>query len=271
MTKKLGVLIIHGMGSQTEGFEKGLKTELLDRVEGDPDDIAWEAVYWQDITEPLQLAYLERANRDADLDWHNTRTFVATALGDASAYQFTGTGGTYDRIHDRIRAKMRDLHVTELQSAEVPLVVLAHSLGGHMMSNYIWDMQPNLDGEVKAEWSKDLSPFERAETLAGFVTFGCNIPLFSFAYDEPTPISFPGSALSNEDRARAAWLNFYDRDDVLGWPLKPLSAGYADVVTDDIEISVGNWVTGATPLAHVGYWTDNSFTEPVAAFLSEFL
>jgi hypothetical protein len=271
MTKKLGVLIIHGMGSQTEGFENAIVTALRDRVDGDPNAIAWDAVYWQDITEQRERAYLKAAENEANLDWHRTRTFMATAFGDASAYQFTGTGGTYDRIHARIRSKMHDLYVGKLQSSDVPLVVLAHSLGGHIMSNYIWDMQPNPDGEVRAEWSKDLSPFERAETLAGFVTFGCNIPLFSFAYDQPTPIAFPGSALSDEDRRRAAWLNFFDKDDVLGWPLRPLGHEYASVVTDDIEISVGNWVTGATPLAHVGYWTDNSFTKPVAAFLSEFL
>ena len=271
MEKKLGVLIIHGMGSQKEGFESDLVDELIDRVDGDANDIAWQGVYWQDITEPRELEYLERAGDVVDLDWDTARTFMATAFGDAAAYQFTGTGGTYEHIHDRIRARIKKLYVEKLGSTDVPLIVLAHSLGGHMMSNYIWDMQPNLKGEVRAKWSESLSPFERAETLAGFITFGCNIPLFSFAYDQPTPISFPGSALSAEDADRAAWLNYYDKDDILGWPLQPLSPEFAATVTDDIQINVGSVLTAGTPLSHVGYWTDNDFTKPVAKFISEFL
>ena len=271
MAKKLGVLIIHGMGSQKEGFEQDLVNELIDRVGGDAKDIAWKGVYWQDITEPREREYLKNAEDQVGLDWDTARTFMATAFGDAAAYQFTGTGGTYGRIHSRIRERMHDLYVDELGSADVPLVVMAHSLGGHMMSNYIWDMQPNLEGQVRAQWSKQLSPFERAETLAGFITFGCNIALFSFAYDKPTPIAFPGSALSVEDRTKAAWMNYFDKDDILGWPLRPLSPKYAATVTEDIEINVGSVLSSWNPLSHVGYWTDNDFTVPVAAFLSKFL
>jgi hypothetical protein len=150
MAKKLGVLIIHGMGSQVEGFECDLVKELIARVDGDANDVAWQGVYWQDITEPREREYLEKAGEMVDLDWDKARGFMAAAFGDAAAYQFTGTGGTYGRIHDRIRARMHDLYVNKLESTDVPLLVLAHSLGGHMMSNYIWDMQPNLKGEVRA-------------------------------------------------------------------------------------------------------------------------
>lgn len=155
-------------------------------------------------------------------------------------------------------------------SVPVPLVVLAHSLGGHIMSNYIWDMQQHRDVEG-AVWNNKLSSFELMETLAGFVTFGSNIPLFTFAYEDPQPIAFPGSALSGEDKKRAAWLNYYDRDDVLGWPLRPISPAYRDAVDADIEIDAGSWGAGFTPLSHTSYWTDNSFTKPVAKFLSSFL
>jgi hypothetical protein len=271
MAKKLGVLIIHGMGSQVEGFECDLVKELIARVDGDANDVAWQGVYWQDITEPREREYLEKAGEMVDLDWDKARGFMAAAFGDAAAYQFTGTGGTYGRIHDRIRARMHDLYVNKLESTDVPLLVLAHSSGGHMMSNYIWDMQPNLKGEVRAKWSEGLSPFERAETLAGFITFGCNIALFSFAYDHPRPISFPGSALSTEDAERAAWLNYYDKDDILGWPLQPLSPEFAATVTADIAINLGSVLTAGTPLSHVGYSTDNDFTKPVAKFISKFL
>jgi hypothetical protein len=139
------------------------------------------------------------------------------------------------------------------------------------MSNYIWDMQNQRGADVDAVWRPDLSDFEMMKTLAGLMTFGSNLPLFAFAYENPEPISFPGPGLSPELAAKAKWLNFYDKDDVLGYPLRPLSDGYAAVVDDDIEIDAGSWGSGLTPISHVAYWTDHSFTKPVAGFLRSLL
>jgi hypothetical protein len=271
MAIKLAVLIVHGMGSQVEGYETGLVRELSRFLDGDPESIGWKAVFWQDITEQRQLQYLEAARAQGELDWFAVRRFVATALGDAAAYQFAGEGSTYQRIHTRIKAAMKALHEEKLGGTEVPLVVLAHSLGSHIISNYIWDMQNRRGPDVHGVWEETLSSFEQMKTQVGFITFGSTIPLFTFSYDDPEPITFPGEDLSTEVRGRAAWLNYYDRDDVLGWPLRPLSPKYAAAVDEDIEIDAGSWGAGLTPLSHVAYWTDNSFTRPVARFLDTFI
>jgi hypothetical protein len=71
--------------------------------------------------------------------------------------------------------------------------------------------------------------------------------------------------------AEARWWNYYDKDDVLGYPLKPISPSYDAVVDEDIEINVGGFATSFTPKSHTEYWTDNDFTEPVAKFLTAFL
>src|SRR5262249_57672293 len=115
------------------------------------------------------------------------------------------------------------------------------------------------------------SAFERCRTLCGMVTFGCNIPLFTFAYDQVLPIRFPGPDVSPALLPRARWLNYYDRDDVLAWPLRPPSPEYERVVAHAIEISVGGLLTGWTPMSHNRYWTDGHFTRPVAAFLESLL
>jgi hypothetical protein len=47
---------------------------------------------------------------------------------------------------------------------------------------------------------------------------------------------------------KARWLNYYDKDDVLGYPLKPISPSYNAIVNED-----------------------NDFTRPVAQFLADFL
>jgi hypothetical protein len=84
------------------------------------------------------------------------------------------------------------------------------------------------------------------------------------------PIALPGDRVfecfpnrSRDEVLKASkWLNFYDPDDILGYPLKGINARYAKVVTDDIAIDTGT-ILGA----HTDYWTDNDFTSPVSAYM----
>ncbi|NIR38117.1 MAG: hypothetical protein GWN07_12325, partial [Actinobacteria bacterium] len=73
-------------------------------------------------------------------------------------------------------------------------------------------------------------------------------PLFTFAYEDVQPIDFPGEALAPAVADVARWVNYYDRDDVLGYPLRPVSSSYAAVVDADVEVNVGGFPASATPL-----------------------
>ncbi len=277
--KELAVIVTHGMGSQKEGFANALISEVshrLDRARKDSRRVAWKQVLWSDLTEDRQQDYLRRAIDAGGIEWRRSREFVVSALGDASAYQRVGEGGTYFAIHRRIALAIHELYEVSLGGKPKPLVIVAHSLGGHIFSNYIWDMQHprnRLANEIAVDKSKavELPPFERMKWLAGIVTFGCNIPLFTFALDDVTPIEFPPPALREDLKAKARWLNFFDPDDILGYPLRPISEGYRQVVDRDVIIEVGNAVLGATPASHTAYWTDNDFTRPLASFLATFL
>lgn len=268
MSAEVGVVIIHGMGMQSPEFADKTIRELARRIEKkgkDSSKVAWQRIFWADILDSRQLEYLRNAERMGDLDFKSLRKFIVTALGDAGAYQKveSSSNTTYEQIHDRIADAVNNLYETRLDSKPKPLIVMAHSLGGHIMSNYIWDMQHLKDSS--------LSSFERMEKLAGMITFGCNIPLFTFAHSKVEPIKFPGSKLSAELKKKAKWLNFYDPDDVLGYPLKAINADYRKVVSKDIPINVGGIATSWNPMAHNGYWTDNDFTKPVAQYISKFV
>ena len=268
MATKLGVVVIHGMGSQNPDFAEDMIEELNDRVKDlgkNPDTISWKPIYWANILAARQTEYLRNAKRLGDLDYIGLRKFMLSAFGDASAYQRvnSGSNSTYKKIHRRVARDIKSLYVTGLQSEPKPLIVLAHSLGGHIMSNYIWDMQQSGD--------PGLSAFERMEKLSGIVTFGCNIPFFTFAYDAVKPIEFPPVTLTAALKRKAKWLNFYDPDDVLGYPLKAINTDYRKVVTKDIPINVGGVFSSWNPMAHGSYWTDNSFTKPVAKYIASFL
>ena len=220
MSAELAVLVIHGMGSQVPSFAEDMMEELNDRVDDlgkDSKTIAWKSIYWANILEGRQREYLRDAKRAGDLDYIGLRQFMLSAFGDASAYQKVESkeNTTYKKIHKRVERDIKSLYVKELKSKPKPLVILAHSLGGHIMSNYIWDMQHSNDA--------GMSPFERMEKLSGIITFGCNIPFFTFAYEKVEPIQFPPKKLPPGLKKKAKWLNFYDPDDVLAYPLKAIN------------------------------------------------
>jgi len=246
----LGVLVIHGMGTQKRNYASKMIAELTSRLsQNEQTRVAWESVYWANVLSNRQAQYLNDAKR-GKLDFVWARRFVVNALSDAVAYRYVPSssnpsGTTYDKIHGRVRTALKRLNKS--LNEEAGLVVLAHSLGGHIISNYIWDAQ-------KKNSQSDSAPFEDAGTLRRFITFGCNIPLFTFALDPVVPITLPSGA---------KWLNYYDRDDILGYPLQPINDKYKRVCKD-IEINVGGFFTSWNFASHNKYWTDNDFTKPVA-------
>ncbi len=270
---KVALIAIHGMGSQTDGFSNGLKEKLdrrLGRIGKDSSRVFWQEILWADLLEKRQRDYLEAAEAAGPLNgFFGLRRFIVSSLGDASAYQVTAgrPSSTYGNIHDRIRDRIKQLYEGSLESEPVPMVVFAHSLGGHIMSNYIWDTQ----GGKQTGAATNADDFQRMEWLAALVTFGSNIPLFTVAFKPVEPIRFPGNALPNDVALQKTWQNFYDRHDVLGYPLKPLSQGYSDVVEADIEINAGPIGLSATPMSHTKYWTDGDFVKAAAAVVARFL
>lgn len=279
MSKDVAVVVIHGIGSQNPDFADEMIDELSGWIEDakrDPERVAWQPIHWADILEPRQRRYLRDANRNNDLDYLGVRRLVISALGDASAYhRVPGSADTtYRRIHDRIRVRVKELYEGDLAKSAVPLVVMAHSLGGHIMSNYIWDLQHGRIFDLVHDPETDLaglSGLEKMQSLAGMITFGCNIPLFTFANTKVEPIAFPAKQLGDAVKKKAKWLNFFDPDDVLGYPLKPIGPAYRKVVTRDAAINVGGLFSSWNPASHNEYWTDNDFTKPAAKFLAKFL
>jgi pimeloyl-ACP methyl ester carboxylesterase len=266
MASELGVLIVHGMGAQPADFADGFIAEMqgrLLRLGIEPDAIAWRAGWWADIVNQREDDLWNTLSRDHTLRYDRARRFVISHFGDALAYQRVPSQGmdVYRAIHGRIREHLGALR--DQLGGDKPIVVLAHSLGSAIVSNYVWDEQKSPTAGTTAT--------QRMETLAGLVTFGSNIPLFTLCLDEVVAIRFPVPALDPSLRAAARWLNFFDADDVLGYPLRPLSATYHDAVSADLQINVGSPLRSWNPLSHEEYWTDNDFTGPVASLIRELL
>lgn len=273
MEAKLGALIIHGMGAQKRNFAKPLIEELKERISAHA-KIRWQPIYWADLLSKRESKLLNKLFPEGRRPrWFGLREFVMNYVGDATAYRYIPmsssktkkTNETYDRIHERIHNAVVKLE-NKLGSADRPVIVMAHSLGSVIMSDYIWDRQKNRAGDPYGE-----TKFARMETLAGFITFGSPIPIFTLAYTPVRSIKFPPKTLPQNLRKKAKWLNFYDPDDVFGWPLKHLSKSYEASVSEDVPINVGGILNSWNPLCHFKYWTDSDFTEPVAEYISKIL
>jgi len=277
--KKLAVAVIHGIGSQGDKQPEStddllFSAELKQRVARElnlaefDDEIAWREIFWSDVLQDRQQKYLSKIKRRTRSD--KLRSFVLCNLSDASAYRKTNSDSndnTYQNIHKRVTKTIADLE-RDVEAGS-PLVILAHSLGGHIMSNYIYDIN---NGNESAA-----TPFRNLKTMAGFITFGCNIPLFTFAYDPKKifPIKFPGEDLPQNMKISPWWLNFYDKDDILGYPLKDIGPNYEKLVANgelkETPINAGNIFASWNPLSHNSYWKDDDLYRPISKFLKKFL
>ena len=288
MKKKIGVLIIHGVGSQQEGYSIEFQNELKNKLGTNFDSFEFCEILWGHILsnrenrlwESMESAKLQN-KRQFPLDWRSTREFLVHNIGDALAYcsgpnTKNGEDHAYDLIHNVVHKTITGLHQNIGEDA--PIVIFAHSLGATIISNYIWDRQKYARNKHK---NSTTNPGE-IPTLSGLITFGSSIPLFSLNYEYPCPINFPGASIMNDSDLykEIRWLNFVDRDDVLGWPLKAFYQSNKNLnnqqeITlgriEDYEINVGSILTSWTPFSHEKYWTDKDFIDPAGDYLSKIL
>ena len=287
MSQKIAVAVIHGIGtanpkfadkSDANNFASGIKQKLEERVadilgedkESVKSKIEFEVIYWAPILQNLQNELWHRLELEQLSNPFGLRNFVFDSLADSIGYQITPSRTSpnglrrevYDDIHQVVADTLKKL--AETAGPKAPLCIIGHSLGSVIANNYIWDLQNNL---MNIEVGN--TPLEKGETLSLLYTFGSQITLWRLRYEDfGTPIQFPAKSLSNYYPTLAGeWINFYDKDDVLGYPIKAINDKYKAVVTADIEVNAGGILTNWTPLCHNSYWTDEEVINPIAEAL----
>ena len=103
--------------------------------------------------------------------------------------------------------------------------------------------------------------FLKLTSLRNLVTTGCNIPLFISGISPRKSFKKP-----NPD---FRWDNYYDPDDVLGWPLRQLGSQFSYI--NDHDINVGGALTNWNPFSHSYYWSDRDIHRRVANILQALL
>ncbi|KAB2336378.1 chemotaxis protein [Cytobacillus depressus] len=258
------------MGNQKKGFAdetiemiNKLFAKKLEHLIKDPASyLKIEPILWAPVFSDREEKLFERMVHKNKLNFQELRKFIVTYLGDAIAYQPVETAKqNYERVHEKIGEA---LYLLSNQAGDqAPLCVISHSLGSVIASNYFYDLQFK-QNDIACIVDKS-SPLEKGDTLTLFYTMGTTLPLWSLRYyNFSRPISIPSSNLQKYyPGLNGEWINFYDKEDVLGFPLRAVDENYQKTVNEDREVNVGGILTSWNPLCHTGYFIDMDVIEPI--------
>lgn len=233
MTKRLGVLFVHGMGEAEPGYWKACAEELGDGLSaGALRDVTFAGAYWADRFNKKEAALMKRVGPKVDKS-RLRGGLVVGGLGDAVQYVQARALGTaeFSFVQDRITQAIDQLCAAGAEH----VVCLSHSLGCLVMLDYMRSV-------------------DMGDLIKSWVTFGCNLPLFGLAgagMDEVPPLA------KLRDGSKP-WVNIYDPDDIFGYPMAVMDAQHAAVCRD---FAVN---TGGLMRSHTSYWEDNDFVRLAA-------
>lgn len=276
MSEHIAVAVVHGIGMQGPDFAARFQEKLTQQfaqevgqeVQSSVGEIIIKPVYWAPVLQNSEDELWKRLKQGGKLDFIKLRKFLVDFAADAFAYQPIPKDRTvYDGIHAVFAETLRSLAAEAGDRA--PLCVVAHSLGSVIASNYFYDLQTNKISEPVRNQMGD-TPLERGETFSHFYTLGSPIAIWSLRYtDFGAPIAVPSPKLSeHHPHLEGEWVNFYDEDDVCGFPLKTLNRQYRERVKADVAVNVGELLASWNPASHLGYWEDNDVVRPIARALA---
>ncbi len=260
MAKDLAIITVHGIGDTDENYYKGLENKLRKAVGKEAWDsrVHLESVFYQNLMQGNQEKYWKASNEEHSLRWDILRKFLIYGFSDAASIEHSLRGDKvlYQAVHQRIATAFDNAYVA-LGNQAKPVFLIVHSLGAQEVSNYIWDAQHDLRLFLEPGPGDDEQrDFRKFKTCRQFITTGCNIPLFKAGL--PTPENFERP---NKD---FIWQNYFDPNDLLGYPIKKMAPSFDVEWVRDHKVNVGGIRTWWNPLSHTKYWTDKDVLNPIA-------
>jgi len=248
------VLIVHGISANdpTAGPRRLMRNvrRLLHGVDGFDDsvEVYTELVQWWKPVQVLQDKVYNSCEKH--LGYPKLRKLFTGLLGDAVAYQpgppsMANDPSLYQVVSDEVTTGL--LSLRDRAGDAAPLMIIAHSLGTVIASNYIWDVMnyrfpPVLNGASDLAYLK---------TLKTFITMGSPLATWSVRYaGGGSPVEVP------------SWVNLYNHYDVISSLLGPINEAYRQRVLD-IHAEIGGlWAW--TPATHCGYWGSRHVAQVIA-------
>lgn len=269
----VALITVHGMGETAPAYADDLAQRLRARIGHSFErQVDVRAVYYQAILQANEQEVWRRVTGNSKVRYDQLRKFLLFGFGDAAGLENRkeDSGSVYALAQIEIAKTLLDAYVAN--GPDTPVVLLSHSLGCQVLSSYIYDAQKARSGVPVAagvwkdidHWSRTLqgralSESEKAflacGTALGWITTGCNIPIFVAAHKEMTIIPI------NPPRPSFKWINIYDPDDVLVED-RPINAGKGVI----------NWIVKSwNPMSHASYWQDEEVIAPLASMLTQLM
>lgn len=262
MGYKVIILAVPGIGSHKSGFTKEMNDDILKFSKNTPLENSFSIVEALPFAETgidlNQNALFTRLDNNNKLGGVlSFRKKAMEAFGDGVTFESGANkpNSIYKKVHTYLRSKVRYINELKEQNPDSKLVIIAASLGVHLISTYIWDADKNSGVFEENHASEN----ENLKNLSHLFSIGCNIPLFISGKDETDIKPF------DKRNPSFKWDNFYDKDDILGWPLADINNEYRELVKDH-QINTGLYIG-----SHVKYWDDNDFTKPLVKKLIDLI
>lgn len=264
---------MHGLGDTQPDYADGLKKQLAKKIGSNWNNVYFDSIFYADVFQRNQNNIFSRIKASDDIDWIRLRKFLMFGFSDAAGLDRNANlpNSPYEQVQNKILDALDKAY--DAVGPNVNVVLIAHSLGTHVISNYIWDVQAKeptqgawrMGGFEDSPAGSDLDKFRRLKNLKYLYFTGCPIPIFvaGLPQGKIKSISSRGKGYSFK------WKNYYDPDDPLGWPLKNISSrnvkeSYKYEVSEDNAVNVGNVLNSWNPLSHNSYWKDNDVLNPIA-------
>lgn len=257
--KRLAVVTLHGMGMASDGYADGLKAKLAALLGDAWNQVSFHAIHYQHIHQQSQDQLWQDIENQPDNDVANRylRRFFLYHFSDALSLERgrCSVEPSYQRIQEAIGDGLTHVHQTFGPGQEYPVIFIAHSLGCQVISNYLWDKDQgqNFFDQRRPKW-------QQLDNLSTLVTLGCNIPVFTAGLAKRQAFRPPNEGFR--------WHNFYDPDDILGWPVRQLGRDFERMATD-FAVNAGGIFTSWNFFSHMGYWTDWDIVHHIAQLIGD--
>ncbi|MEE9409423.1 MAG: hypothetical protein V3V41_00665 [Candidatus Heimdallarchaeota archaeon] len=293
--KKIVIIVTHGMGKQdkkprfslkydtifdkaAKRFEKKIRKRFI-KEGGDDGRLVFAPVNWADVAQKYQTELKENLMKRkkrlkcddqkirAKIGWRFLRGFMVDFLADAIVYQQSPNDQKmYNDIHAKFSEELKKQATGAGDNAH--LCIFAHSLGTIITNNFLFDLEYCRKNKDPSECGD--TPLERGETLKLVYTAGSPLALWTIRHYPP---KF-GIPIEVEK-----WINFYNKNDVLAYPLGNLNEEYRKLRCNaeegkkpmliDKKVFAGGVLMGWNPMSHNGYWSNRNVIKTIVENLLE--
>lgn len=223
--KKIAIITLHGQGTYKETAHEKMIGNILDRLDVNKSQIEVFSVMYYSQIQKNQDAFMLRMGKISSFMLSRMREKLISSFGDPATIYYNKPA--YQET--MLKVKEQFIKANNFIGSDGHIIILAHSLGGPIISNFLWDAEK---AGVK---------YSRIKLL---VTTGCPIPFFvsGIKIDNIMTIKKPSFNFK--------WFNFWNKKDILSFPLRRVNMAYKMLVTD-FRVKKGMYI-----LAHGSYDSD---------------